>query len=97
MTTGANTPDLATLARSYAAAADAEHRAKLARIEARDLLLSHAPAGFELAGVRVSKRSTWKLTPEGSKQLAAARAEIIEAGEAERVTALVAIRIGRED
>jgi len=83
---------LAELARAYVAASASEHRAKLARIAARDRLLQHAPEGFNCYGVRVSKRTSWKLTSAGATKLAAARADIIEDGEAEQVTTLVASR-----
>jgi hypothetical protein len=86
------TSRLVELARAYVAASEAEQRAKLARMTARDRLLQHAPEGFNCYGVRVSKRTSWKLTPAGATRLAAARADIIEDGEAEQITALVATR-----
>jgi len=90
-------PGLEQLARAYAAAADAEHEAKLARIEARDRLIEHAAPGFEFEGVRVTQRNCWRLTPEASAIIATTRAGLIEAGQAERVTSVVATRIGREE
>ena len=90
-------PDLEQLARAYVAAADAEHEAKLARIEARDRLIEHAAPGFEFEGVRVTQRNCWCLTPEASAIIATTRAGLIEAGQAERVTSVVATRIGREE
>jgi hypothetical protein len=90
-------PDLEQLARAYAAAADAEHEAKLARLEARDRLLERVQPGFEFEGVRVLERNSWRLTPEASAKLATTRAELIEAGQAERVSIVVAYRIGREE
>jgi hypothetical protein len=93
MRTGEQDPiRLAELARAYVAASVAEHRAKLARMAARDLLIQRAPEGFDCYGVRVSKRTSWKLTAAGATRLAAARADIIEDGEAEQITALVASR-----
>jgi hypothetical protein len=89
--------DLEQLARAYVAAADAEHEAKLARIEARDRLIEHAAPGFEFEGVRVTQRNCWRLTPEASAIIATTRAGLIEAGQAERVTSVVATRIGREE
>jgi hypothetical protein len=90
-------PDLEQLARAYAAAADAEHEAKLARLEARDRLLERVQPGFEFEGVRVLERNSWRLTPEASAKLSTTRAELIEAGQAERVSIVVAYRIGREE
>lgn len=92
-----NGSDLEQLARAYAAAADAEHEAKLARIEARDRLVQHAGPGFEFEGVRVYERHCWRLTPEASTKLAATRAQLIEAGEAERISTVMACRVGREE
>ncbi len=92
-----NSSDLEELARAYVVAADAEHEAKQARIDARDRLLERAQVGFEFEGVRVLQRNCWRLTPEASAKMAATRAELIEAGEAEAVPTIVAYRIGREE
>jgi hypothetical protein len=89
--------ELEDLAWAYVAAADAEHAAKLARIEARDRLIQAAPVGSEFEGVRVQKRNCWKLNDEAVAEMTATRAALIEAGKAELVPSVVAIRIGREE
>ena len=89
--------DLEQLARAYVAAADAEHGAKLARIEARDRLIQAAPVGSEFFGVRVLKRNCWKLNDEAVAEMTATRTALIEQGKAEMVATVIAVRIGRED
>ena len=89
--------DLEQLARAYVAAADAEHAAKLARIEARDRLIQAAPVGSEFVGVRVIKRNCWKLNDEAVAEMTATRAALIEDGKADLVATVIAVRIGRED
>ena len=85
------------LARAYVAAADAEHAAKLVRIEARDRLIAAAPVGSEFEGVRVQKRNFWRLNPDAVDEMTSLRAALIEEGKAELVPSVVAIRIGREE
>ena len=89
--------DLEQLARAYVTAADAEHTAKLSRIEARDRLIQAAPVGSEFVGVRVLKRNCWKLNDEAVAEMTATRAALIEDGKAELVATVIAVRIGRED
>ena len=94
---GESVNDLEQLARAYVAAADAEHAAKLARIEARDRLIQAAPVGSEFFGVRVLKRNCWKLNDEAVAEMTATRTALIEQGKAEMVATVIAVRIGRED
>lgn len=89
--------DLEQLARAYVMAADAEHAAKLARLEARDRLVQVAPVGFDSAGVRVMKRNCWKLNPDAVAEMTSLRAALIEEGKAELVPTVIAVRIGREE
>lgn len=95
--TAVKADDLEQLARTYAAAADAEHAAKLARIEARDRLVERAFVGFESSGVRVQKRNCWKLNDEAVAEMTATRAALIEEGKAELVPTVIAVRVGREE
>lgn len=85
------------LARAYVMAADAEHAAKLARLEARDRLIQAAPVGFEFAGVRVQRRNCWKLNQDAVAEMTSLRAALIEEGKAELVPTVIAVRIGREE
>jgi len=94
---GESVKDLEQLARAYVAAADAEHAAKLARIEARDRLIQAAPVGSECVGVRVMKRNCWKLNDEAVAEMTATRTALIEDGKADLVATVIAVRIGRED
>lgn len=89
--------DIEQLARAYVMAADAEHAAKLARLEGRDRLIQAAPVGFEFAGVRVMKRNCWKLNPEAVAEMTSLRAALIDEGKAELVPTIIAVRIGREE
>ena len=88
--------EIEQLARAYVMAADAEHAAKLARIEARDRLVECAPIGFEFEGVRVQRRNCWKLTEEAVAEMTAVRVALIEEGKAELIPTVIAVRIGRE-
>ena len=95
--TAVKADDLEQLARTYAAAADAEQAAKLARIEARDRLVERAFVGFESSGVRVQRRNCWKLNDEAVAAMTATRAALIAAGKADFVPSVIAVRIGREE
>ncbi len=92
-----NASDLEQLARAYVMAADAEHAAKLARLEARDRLIECVPIGFESEGVRVQRRNCWKLNPEAVAEMTSLRAALIDEGKAELVPTIIAVRIGREE
>ena len=89
--------DIEQLARAYVMAADAEHAAKLSRLEARDRLIQQAPIGFEFEGVRVQRRNCWKLNPEAVAEMTSLRAALIDEGKAELVPTVIAVRIGREE